>query len=153
MQTHRTPTHEAVITDSRKPESSPGRLTRRQILALLGAFGVPSTALAQDPVKSMPKSYRVAFENEFVRVLEYRNRPGMGPCGTGIHYHPKHIDIFMTSFRARGIEDGKSFSGNPKAGDVHWYDAGTHEIENIDKTASTMFMIEIKDASWKPSTG
>ena len=50
-------------------------------------------------------------------------------------------------------EDGKISTGQAKAGDVHWYEAGTHEVENIDKTATRMFMVEIKDANWKPSTG
>jgi hypothetical protein len=128
-------------------------VTRRDVLALLAAFGVPAAALAQDPVKVMPKNYRVAFENDMVRVLEYNNRPGMGPCGTGLHYHPRHIDIFLTDFRGQLKEDGKVSGGQVKAGDVHWYEAGIHEAENIDKTASRMFMVEIKDANWKPSTG
>jgi beta-alanine degradation protein BauB len=128
-------------------------LTRRDVLALLAALGVPSTALAQDPVKTMPKNYRVAFENDVVRVLEYNNRPGMGPCGTGLHYHPRHIDIFLTTFRGQSTEEGKVSMGQANAGDVHWYEAGTHEVENIDKTATRMFMVEMKDANWKPSTG
>lgn len=144
--------------DARQPttttrETSACGLTRRDVLGLLAALGVPSTAVAQDPVRTMPKNYRVAFENNMVRVLEYNNRPGMGPCGTGLHYHPRHIDIFMTDFRGQLKEDGKVTGGSVKAGDVHWYEAGTHEAENIDKTASRMFMVEIKDASWKPSTG
>jgi hypothetical protein len=101
----------------------------------------------------MPKNYRVAFENDVVRVLEYSNRPGMGPCGTGLHYHPRHIDIFLTGFRGQMKENGKVSTGEAHAGDVKWYEAGTHEVENIDRTASRMFMVEIKDAGWKPSTG
>jgi hypothetical protein len=77
----------------------------------------------------------------------------MGPCGTGLHYHPRHIDIFLTGFRGQLKEDGKVSAGQVKPGDVHWYEAGTHEAENIDKTASRMFMVEIKDGNWKPSTG
>ena len=130
-----------------------GGVTRRDVLALLAALGVPSTALAQDPVKIMPKNYRVAFENDVVRVLEYINRPGMGPCGTGRHYHPRHIDIFLTDFRGQLLEEGKISKGSVKAGDVHWYEAGFHEAENLDKTATRMFMVEMKDANWKPSTG
>ena len=141
----------AVPTPMKTPAGS--GVTRRDVLALLAALGVPSTALAQDPVKTMPKNYRVAFENDMVRVLEYNNRPGMGPCGTGLHYHPRHIDIFLTSFRGQAKEDGKVSMGQAKAGDVHWYEAGTHEVENIDKTATRMFMVEMKDANWKPSTG
>jgi beta-alanine degradation protein BauB len=138
-----TPTHAAAS----------GGVTRRDVLALLAAFGVPSTALAQDPVKIMPKNYRVAFENDMVRVLEYNNRPGMGPCGVGLHYHPRHVDIFLTSYRGQVTEDGKIRVGQAKAGDVEWAEAGTHAVENIDKTASRMFIVEIKDANWKPSTG
>src|SRR5258706_6198301 len=130
-----------------------GGVTRRDVLALLAALGVSSTALAQDPVQTMPKNYRVAFENDMVRVLEYINRPGMGPCGTGLHYHPRHIDIFLTTFRGQLKEEGRVSIGQAKAGDVKWYEAGTHEVENIDKTASRMFMVEMKDANWKPSTG
>jgi hypothetical protein len=133
--------------------SSDGRMTRRDVLALLAAFGVTSTVLAQDPVKMMPKNYRIVLENDVVRVIEYHNRPGLGPCGTGLHYHPRHIDIFMTDFRALVKEDGNIGGGQVKAGDVKWYEAGTHEVENIDKTASRMFMVEIKDANWKPSSG
>ena len=99
-------TLESTPTDA----AASGGVTRRDVLALLAALGVPSTALAQDPVKTMPKNYRVAFENDMVRVLEYNNRPGMGPCGTGLHYHPRHIDIFLTSFRGQAKEDGKRFA-------------------------------------------
>ena len=98
-------------------------VSRRDVLALLAAFGVPDAALAApdsalDPVKVMPKNFRVAFENDMVRVLEYNNRPGMGPCGAGLHYHPRHIDIFLTSFRGQSREDGKISTGQAKAGDV-----------------------------------
>jgi hypothetical protein len=144
------------VAASSTPTKTPaGRgLTRRDVLALLAALGVPSTALAQDPVKIMPKNYRVAYENDLVRVLEYNNRPGMGPCGAGLHYHPRHIDIFLTEYRGQSTkEDGKVSTGHVKAGDVKWFEAGTHEIENIDKTATRMFMVEMKDANWKPSTG
>jgi hypothetical protein len=136
-----------------------GGVTRRDVLALLAAFGVPSTALGanppsvQDPVKIMPKSYRVAFENDVVRVLEYNNRPGMGPCGAGMHYHPRHIDIFLTPIRSRLTQDGKTSEGRADAGDVRWFEAETHQAESTDKAATRLYMVEIKDANWKPSTG
>ena len=154
MTNDRIPSQRELTLESTPADAAAsGGVTRRDVLALLAALGVPSTALAQDPVKIMPKNYRVAFENAMVRVLEYNNRPGMGPCGAGLHYHPRHIDIFLTSFRGQATEDGKVSMGQAKAGDVHWYEAGTHEVENIDKTATRMFMVEMKDANWKPSTG
>lgn len=129
-------------------------VTRRDVLALLASFGVPAAALAQDPTVVAPKNYRVVFENDKVRVLEYSNRPGLGPCGVGRHYHPAHLDVFLTAFTGRMThEDGQVAQGTVKPGDVHWYEAEFHEVENIDKSASRMIMIELKDTKWRPSTG
>lgn len=128
-------------------------MTRRQALGLLAAFGVPASAFAQDPVKTNPKSYRVALENDRVRVLEYFNRPGLGVCGRGLHYHPAHADIILTDVRVKVVEDGKTTFAKVKAGDVLWFEAEWHEVENVDKTASRSYMIEFKDSKWKPSTG
>jgi hypothetical protein len=43
------------------------------VSALLAAA---SPASAQDPVKLSPQFYRVLLENEHVRVLEFRAKPG-----------------------------------------------------------------------------
>jgi hypothetical protein len=67
----------------RRPRISRAGITRRDVLAMLAAFGVsdaalaaaPNSVLASDPVVMAPKSYRVVFENDMVRVLEYNNRP------------------------------------------------------------------------------
>lgn len=128
-------------------------LTRRQALGLLAALGVPASALAQDPVKTNPKSYHVALENDRVRVLEYFNRPGLGVCGRGLHYHPAHVDVILSDVRVKVVQDGKATVDKVKAGDVLWFDAEWHEVENVDKTASRSYMIELKDTNWKPSTG
>jgi len=139
-------------------------ITRRDVLALLAAFGVPDTAfaappesaLASDPVAVAPKSYRVVFENEMVRVLEYSNRPGLGPCGVGRHYHPRHLDIFLSEFSGQMTHEDGSVSkskGKTKMGQVAWFEAEWHEVETIDKSATRMLMVELKDANWKPSNG
>ena len=128
-------------------------LTRRQALGLLAALGVPASAFAQDPLKTNPKSYRVALENDRVRVLEYFNRPGLGVCGRGLHYHPAHVDVILSDVRVKVVQDGKTTVDKVKAGDVLWFEAEWHEVENVDKTASRSYMIELKDANWKPSTG
>ena len=56
--------------------------TRRMMLALLPALALADTALARDAVKSQPGSYRVVFENDRLRALEYRGRPGMSVVAT-----------------------------------------------------------------------
>jgi quercetin dioxygenase-like cupin family protein len=144
----------AYFEETGQASTSHRVITRRDVLALLAAFGVAPAVLAQDPAVIAPKNYRVVFENDKVRVLEYSNRPGLGPCGVGRHYHPAHVDVFLTAFTGKMThEDGKVDQGSVKPGDVHWYEAEFHEVENIDKSASRMIMIELKDAKWKPSTG
>jgi len=72
---------------------------RKLLFASLGGIASQLTAdgvSAQDPAKVMPKSYRVAFENDRVRVLEFVGRPGMGVCGEGMHSHPAHLTIVLS---------------------------------------------------------
>lgn len=51
-----------------------------------------------DPAITDPELYRVVFENERVRVLEYRDVPG---DRTHPHRHPDSVMYTLTSFRRR----------------------------------------------------
>ena len=51
---------------------------RRTLAALLPAFAIPGVALAQDAAKVQPRAYKVAFENDKVRVLEFNSTPWHG---------------------------------------------------------------------------
>ena len=62
-------------------------------------------AMAEDPVDSNPELYRVVMENERVRVLEYRDRPG---DRTAPHGHPDSVMITLSSFRRRLIQGDRS---------------------------------------------
>ena len=129
-------------------------LTRRQVIALLAAFGVSGEALAQDAARTNARSYKVVFENDRVRVLEYLSRPGLGICGRGKHSHPPHLNVLLTDAKARiTTPDGKTFVGENKAGDVFWEDAVTHTVENIGGSGVRAYMVELKDRDWQPSTG
>lgn len=130
------------------------RLTRRQILALLASLGVTREALAQDPVKSDPRSYRVVLENDRVRVIEYRSRLGFAVCGQGMHYHPDHVTVTLTAFKVKlTTPDGKVTFKELEPGMVFFAPAETHTSEVIGGTASRAYLIELKDKDWKPSTG
>ena len=67
---------------------------RRQVLAALPAI-LPAllaqSARAQNAPAVQPQSYKVVLENEYVRVLEFNSKPGMGVCGNGMHSHPAHL--------------------------------------------------------------
>jgi hypothetical protein len=121
---------------------------RKLLLAGLGGLaahlGVPR-AVAQDAVKVMPRSYRVAFENDRVRVLDFVARPGMGVCGEGMHSHPAHLTVVMTDWQGRATSaDGAVTGRDKKVGDVFWSEAETHKVENTGKTLSRVLIIELK---------
>jgi hypothetical protein len=126
-------------------------LSRRDTLALLLALGVP--AGAEEP-KAGEMTARVTLENDRVRVLEYASAGGSPVCGFGRHYHPAHITIFITPVRVRARrDDGTTMVADRKAGDVAWFEAAWHAVENVGPEAARICMVEIKDKDWKPSTG
>ena len=53
---------------------------------------------ADDAVKTDPDKYRVVFENERVRVLEYRDKPGEK---TKTHTHPDFVLQAMGAVQAK----------------------------------------------------
>jgi beta-alanine degradation protein BauB len=122
---------------------------RKLILAALGGLAAQlefSDAGAQDPAKVMPKAYRVALENDKLRVLEFTGRPGMGICGQGMHSHPPHLTVVLTDWQGRAsIPGGPERERSRKAGDVFWSEAETHMVENIGKTTSRVLIIELKE--------
>jgi hypothetical protein len=127
-------------------------VNRRELLALFAAFASGGAA-AQDAVKAAPRNYRVAFENDKVRVLEYHSLPGLGLCGQGSHFHPAHLTVSLTDAKARvTLPDGKVMIAEDKAGDMFWAPAGMHTTENVGRNAVRAYIVETKDASWKPST-
>jgi hypothetical protein len=130
------------------------RRRRREVLAMLAALGVARDSLAQDAVTSDPRSFRVVLENERVRVLEYRSRPGLGVCGQGMHYHPERVTVSLTGGKVRFTNaDGRSGVLEIPPGHVVFAPAVTHSTENIGGAGTRTYMIELKDEDWKPSTG
>jgi len=121
---------------------------RRNLLLLLPLLGLTETADAQDAAAVQPQSYRVALENERVRVLDYNSRPGMGICGDGMHTHPPHLTVVLSggSVRIR-TPDGKVVEQHDvPAGLVFWSDAETHSVENISGSNVRSLIIELKTA-------
>jgi hypothetical protein len=99
-------------------------------------------AWAQDPVQTDGDKYTVRFENEKVRVLEYRDRPGEK---THLHGHPAFVLYALGSFKRRiALPDGKVLLREFKVGDVLWSDAQTHIGENVGDTPTHVIMVEMK---------
>lgn len=133
--------------------TGPQALNRRQAAALLAAFGVTEEALAQDPATADPRAFRVVVENDRVRVLEYKSRPGLGVCGQGMHYHPAHVTVSLTGAKVKRTEGGKVSFAELPPGAVLFDEAQTHSAEVIGGLGTRTYLIELKGRDWKPSTG
>ncbi len=117
-------------------------------LALAGAV------LAQDAAKVSPHTYKVVFEDDKVRVLEYVSKPGLGVCGQGRHYHPAHLTMQLTQVKVKVTEDnGNSATHDVPAGRMFASPAEWHTTENIGGANARAYIVEYKDKAWRPSTG
>ncbi|HEX3837203.1 MAG TPA: hypothetical protein VHW25_09615 [Steroidobacteraceae bacterium] len=121
---------------------------RRALLAVLPGIAVAFEVQAQDAAVMQPQSYRVALENEYVRVLDFNSRPGMGVCGNGMHSHPPHLTVLLTEGSVRiKTADGKiEEQRNMPLGTVFWEPAVTHTVENVSGAHMRGLLIEVKGA-------
>jgi hypothetical protein len=98
-------------------------------------------ALSVDPVTTDPEFYSVVFENERVRVLEYRDQPG---DRTHEHAHPDMVIIPLTTFRRRLTLGGRTVEVEKVRHDAGWVEAQTHIGENIGDAESHALFVELK---------
>lgn len=94
-----------------------------------------------DPVITNPDLYRVLFENESVRVLEYRDRPG---DRTTPHQHPDSVMYTLSSFDRRLIAGDQEREVHIEAGTTSWLPAQKHAGENIGHTETHVLFVELK---------
>lgn len=101
-----------------------------------------------DPTEASPELYQVVFENERVRVLSYRDRPG---DQTRPHRHPDSVMVTLSAFRRRISAGGRSVEVELAAGEARWLDAQEHTGENIGDTATASIFVELKEP--RPAEG
>jgi quercetin dioxygenase-like cupin family protein len=94
-----------------------------------------------DPVVSNPEHYAVVFENDRVRVLEYKDVPG---DRTTPHQHPDSVMYTLTSFRRRLVSGAGEREVELGAGTVGWLPAQEHHGENIGDTPTHVLFVELK---------
>jgi quercetin dioxygenase-like cupin family protein len=97
----------------------------------------------QDPTTTNPELYKVIFENERVRVLEYKDKPG---GRTTPHRHPDSVMYTLSSFRRRIAADGRQADVELQAGQVRWLGAQEHVGENIGDTDTHTIFVELKES-------
>ncbi len=94
-----------------------------------------------DPTETDPDKYKVVFENERVRVLEYTDEPG---ATTSPHSHPDSVMVTLSGFDRRLIVGDQSRDVTLEPGQVRWIAAQTHAGENIGSTPSHAVFVELK---------
>ncbi len=104
--------------------------------------------MSGDPTETDPDKYRVLFENDRVRVLEYRDKPG---DRTSPHRHPDSVMYTLTSFERRLIHGDRQRDVQMPAGRVNWLASQEHSGENIGTTDTHALFVELKDTT--PATG
>jgi len=98
--------------------------------------------MEDDPTCTDPDKYTVVFENDRVRVVEFRDTPG---AKTRPHRHPDSIMYAVSSYQRRlHLPDGNRDVAI-EAGNVSWLPAQTHTGENIGTTNSHTLFVELKD--------
>ncbi|MCB2114748.1 MAG: hypothetical protein KDE00_00215 [Rhodobacteraceae bacterium] len=99
-------------------------------------------ATAQDAAVTDPGLYKVLFENDRVRLLEYRDLPGNK---TSMHEHPAFLVCALSAFERRlTLPDGKVLNRSFTPGQVLFSEAQTHMGENVGPTETHILMVELK---------
>ena len=101
--------------------------------------------MARHILKAAPKSAKVIFENERVRVIEITMRKGQK---IPMHSHDRGLSVSMNNGRIRSTtEAGKSMVINVRRGDVGWSEkdgAEIHAVENLGGVLREL-SVEFKD--------
>jgi beta-alanine degradation protein BauB len=100
--------------------------------------------MSMDPVETNPDHYKVVFENDRVRVLEYTDRPG---DRTTPHEHPDSVMHTLSSFRRRLSSGGAQREVEMPAGLTGWLPAQQHSGENIGDTDTHVLFVELKEGA------
>lgn len=95
----------------------------------------------EDPVVTNPEHYSTLFENDYVRVLDYRDEPG---DGTSPHVHPNSVMIALSSFQRRLEIDGHVREVSLEANHTVWLPAQRHTGHNIGTTPTHTILVELK---------
>ena len=97
---------------------------------------------SRDPVITDGDKYTVAFENDRVRVREYRDSPGEK---TSPHHHSDFVLCALSAFRRKFVlSDGREIVREVRPGEVAWSKAHSHIGENVGSTGTHVLIIELK---------
>lgn len=101
-----------------------------------------SAALGQDPTKVESKHYKLAFENEWVQVVNVH----YGPHEKSVmHDHPGGVVVILTAGHLRFTnQSGKTQEVYAKPGEARWFPPFKHKVENLGDTPYNAVYIGVK---------
>ncbi|HEY5958026.1 MAG TPA: hypothetical protein VIV60_15795 [Polyangiaceae bacterium] len=106
------------------------------------AANAARSSAASDPVVTDGDKYHAILENDHVRVLVYRDKPG---DKTHPHHHSEFVLYALSPFRRRLVfPDGSIRERDFKTGDVIWMPAQDHIGENTGTTDTDVVIVEFK---------
>jgi quercetin dioxygenase-like cupin family protein len=97
-----------------------------------------------DPTITNADRYVLLWENEFVRVLDYQDVPGME---TTPHRHPNSVMVTLTDFDRTLFTKSAERDIRLTVGQVVWLPAQVHAGRNIGTTPTHTILIELKGAA------
>jgi len=111
-------------------------------LTLVASLAVSRAARAQDPVPLYPENYTVLFENDRVRVLDFRLRKG---ATEKLHSHPANVALFLTDVKIRfTLGNGETRLREARAGEVSFSEATSHSPVNVGESDAHGILVELK---------
>ena len=101
-----------------------------------------------DALKASPDNFKLLLENDHVRVLEYKLKPGTKDI---THTHPPKSSYIVSGGQLKvHFENGDSSIFDDKAGTTSWMDhVGKHWVENIGTTEIKIILTEVKSIANK----
>ena len=98
--------------------------------------------MAEEAAKAAPHVYKVAFENDRIRLLEVRMKPG---DKSALHSHPDYLVYALSGGRIKlTAASGDAGEVEINAGDTMWREAEEHSALNVGDTELVALFIEMK---------
>lgn len=97
-----------------------------------------------DPLVTNPEHYTLIFENEHVRVLDFKDQPGES---TSPHIHPNSVMITLSGFKRRLQAGDKQRDIEIAAEETSWMPQQQFAGVNIGDTPTHVIFVELKNSA------
>lgn len=106
------------------------------------AFLFASFCSAQEAIKAEPNHYKLAFENDYVQVVNVHYGPHEK---SGMHAHMGGVVVNITGGHMRMTdENGKVREVRSLPGEARWFPPFQHSVENLENVSTNSVYVGIK---------